>query len=124
MANSSREGRGRGFTLAEMMIATTTLVLVFGAIIAINLWGLAMTQRSEIWLLASDDSRKSMGLLHEDVRTASTIYVGTGSLAGFTNAGPTNMQAGNAMQLYASTNTNSWVLYYYDSTSNTLYRTN
>ena len=53
-------GRGRGFTLAEVMIATTTLVLVFGAVVAVNLWGLAMTQRSQIWLDASDDARNSM----------------------------------------------------------------
>jgi uncharacterized membrane protein len=124
IANRSRPDRGRGFTLAETMIASTTLVLVFGAIIAINLWGLAMTERSQIWLLSSDDARKTMSLLHEDVRTAYTIYVGTGSLAGFTNAGATNIQAGNAMLLYASTNTNSWSLYYYDTTSGTLYRTN
>jgi Tfp pilus assembly protein PilW len=115
---------GRGFTLAELMFATTILVLIFAAIVLVNLWGLAMNQRSEIWLLTSDDSRKSMGLLHEDVRTANSIYVGSGSLAGFTNAGPTNIQAGNAMKIYASTNTNSWVLYYYDTTSNMLCRTN
>src|ERR1035438_1620555 len=115
MAKSNRMAQGRGFTLAEIMLASTTLVLVFGAIIAINIWGLAMTYRSAIWLDSSDDARKTMGMLHEDVRTASTIYVGTGSLAGFTNAGATNVQAGNAMMLYASTNTNSWVLYYFDS---------
>ena len=124
IAQSSRRGRGRGFTLAELMIASATLVMVFGAVIAINLWGLAMTQRSEIWLLTSDDSRRSMGMLHEDVRTASTIYVGTGSLAGFTNVGASNLQAGNAMKLYASTNTNSWILYYFDAPSSTLFRTN
>jgi type II secretory pathway component PulJ len=124
IANRSRTGRGRGFTLAEVMVASTTLVVVLGAVIAVNLWGLAMTQRSEVWLVSSDDSRKTMGMLHEDVRTASTIYVGTGGLAGFTNAGVTNMQAGNAMMLYGSTNTNSWVLYYYDAASNMLCRTN
>jgi hypothetical protein len=124
IAKSSRRGRGRGFTLAELMIASATLVMVFGAVIAINLWGLAMTQRSEIWLLTSDDSRRSMGMLHEDVRTASTIYVGTGNLGGFTNAGASNLQAGNAMKIYASTNTNKWTLYYYDAPSSTLYRTN
>jgi len=124
IAQSSRRGRGRGFTLAELMIASATLVMVFGAVIAINLWGLAMTQRSEIWLLTSDDSRRSMGMLHEDVRTASTIYVGTGSAAGFTNVGASNLQAGNAMKLYASTNTNKWTLYYYDAPSSSLYRTN
>ena len=70
---------GRGFTLAELMMASTTMVLVLGAIIALNLWGLAMTQRSQIWLLANDDARKGMGMLHKDIRTASTIYVGTGA---------------------------------------------
>ena len=115
---------GRGFTLAEVMLSTTLLVLVFAAIVSVNLWGLSMNIRSEIWLDTSDDSRHSMWMLHEDVRTAETIYVGTGSLAGFTNAGATNVQAGNALLIYASTNTNSWVLYYYDPTTNTLFRTN
>jgi hypothetical protein len=123
MANPSRERR-RGFTVVELMIASATLILVFGAMIAVNLWGLAMTQRSEIWLLTGDDARKTMGMLHEDVRTAYHIYVGSGSLAGFTNAGSSNLQAGNALLVYASTNTNSWTLYYFDSPSSTLYRTN
>jgi len=69
LLNTSR-ARRRGFTVAELMIASATLVLVFGAMIAVNLWGLSMTQRSEIWLLTGDDARKTMGMLHEDVRTA------------------------------------------------------
>jgi hypothetical protein len=124
IAKSSRMGRGRGFTMAELMIASATLVMVIGAVIAINLWGLAMTQRSEIWLLTSDDARRSMGMLHEDVRTANSLFVGTGSPAGFTNVGASNLQAGNALKLYASTNTNKWTLYYFDAPSSTLYRTN
>jgi type II secretory pathway component PulJ len=124
IAQSRRKGRSLGFTLAEALVASTTLVMVIGGVIAANLWGMAMLQRSQIWLSTGDDARETMGLLHQDVRTASTIYVGTGSLAGFTAAGATNVQAGNAMLIYASTNTNSWVLYYYDTTSNTLYRTN
>ena len=100
------------------------MVLVLGAVIALNLWGLAMTKRSQIWLLANDDARKGMGMLHMDVRAASTVYVGSGDLNGFTNAGATNIQAGNALKVYASTNTNSWTLYFYNSASNTLYRTN
>jgi len=119
-------GRAHGcaFTLPELMIAITTLVMVLMAVISVNLWGLAMTQRSAIWLLSSDDARHTMGMLHEDVRTASTIYVGSGNLTGFTNAGVSNLQAGNAMKLYASTNTNKWILYYFDTVSSTLYRTN
>lgn len=121
---ASRSRMGRGFTMAELMMATASMILVLGAIIALNLWGLAMTQRSQIWLLANDDARKGLGKLHTDLRTANTIYVGSGDLNGFTNAVATNIQAGNAMKVYASTNTNSWSLYYYSSASNTLYRTN
>ncbi len=124
MPNPGRRRRPGGFTVVELMVASATLVLVFGAVIAINLWGLAMTQRSSIWNVTSDDARKSMAMLHQDVRTAYAIYVGTGSLAGFTNAGSTNLQAGNAMKLFASTNTNNWTLYYYDPVASTLYRTN
>jgi len=124
IANRSRLGRGRGFTLAELMMASATMVLVLGAVIALNLWGLAMTQRSQIWLLANDDARKGMSFLHMDIRAASTVYVGSGDLNGFTNARATNIQAGNALKVYASTNTNSWTLYYYSAASNTLYRTN
>jgi len=124
MPSPGRRPRPGGFTLAELMVASATLVLVFGAVIAINLWGLAMTQRSSIWNVTGDDARKSMAMLHQDIRTAYAIYVGTGSMAGFTNAGSTNIQAGNALKLFASTNTNNWTLYYYDPAASTLYRTN
>jgi uncharacterized membrane protein len=122
--NASRSRMGRGFTLAELMMASTTMVLVLGAIVALNLWGLAMTRRSQIWLMANDDARKGMGMLHLDVRAAGAVYVGSGDLNGFTNAGASNIQAGDALKVYASTNTNSWSLYYYNTASNTLYRTN
>ncbi|MGA2556223.1 MAG: hypothetical protein ABSG04_08110, partial [Verrucomicrobiota bacterium] len=124
MPYPGRRRRPSGFTVAELMVASATLIMVFGAVIAINLWGLAMTQRSSIWNVTGDDARKSMAMLHQDVRTAYAIYVGNGSLAGFTNAGSTNIQAGNALKLFASTNTNSWTLYYYDPAVSTLYRTN
>ena len=40
--STGRERLGRGFTVAELMIASSILVLVFGAVVAVNLWGLAM----------------------------------------------------------------------------------
>jgi hypothetical protein len=110
--------------MAEVLIASTTMLLVFGAIITINLWGLAMTQRTQIWLLSSTDARKGMGYIHQDIRSASTIYVGSGDLNGFTNVGATNLQAGNALLIYVGTNTNASTLYFYQPTNNTLYRTN
>jgi hypothetical protein len=83
-----------------------------------------MTQRSQIWLLASSDARKGMGFFNQDIRSASTICVGSGDLNGFTNAGATNLQAGNALLLYVGTNTNACTLYFYQPTNNTLYRSN
>ena len=82
-----------------------------------------MTQRSEIWLLTGDDTRQSMGLLHRTPHGLQHLRR-HGQPEGFHQCGATNIQAGNAMLIYASTNTNSWTLYYYDSPSSTLYRTN
>ena len=124
LAPNQRTTRGPAFTFVEVMIAATTLVLVLTAMISINLWGLAMTQRSSIWLLSTDDARRAMGMLHEDIRTAGTIYVGSGNLTGFTNANVSNLQAGNALKIIPSTNASAWCIYYYDAASSSLYRTN
>lgn len=115
-------GRGRGFTMIEAVTATTILMLVVGAVVSFNLWGLAMSARSQIWLSAGEDARNSLRMMHGDIRAAVTIQVGSGNSFGFTNVGMTNLQVGNALQIWTNTDPNNWIRYFY--LSNTLYRTN
>jgi type II secretory pathway pseudopilin PulG len=117
-----------GFTLVEATVVMGTLVILIGSIIMCNLFGLSMSLRQQIWLSASDDSARALGTLMTDIRTGASNYVGNGDLNGFTNIAANTAQAGNALKIYVG-NTNGganipWILYYYDTISNNLIRTN
>jgi type II secretory pathway pseudopilin PulG len=121
-----------GFTLAESLVAMATMVLVIGGMVAANMFGLAMAVRQQIWLSASDDGARALGKLMTDIRSGASNYVGSytsNGLAGWTMCPvTTNQQQGNALLCYqgnTSGGTNAaWVIYYYDSVSNILWRTN
>jgi hypothetical protein len=117
-----------GFTLAESLVVMATLVILIGSVVMCNLFGLSMFDRQQIWLSASDDAGKALGRLESDIRAGASNYVGNGSLTGFTNATANSNQIGNALKIWVGTTNGGtnipWILYYYDSTSNMLMRTN
>jgi type II secretory pathway pseudopilin PulG len=114
----------RGFTLLEALVVSGTLVFIIGSVIMCNLFGLAMSDRQEIWIGASEDAANVIGLVMSDVRSANSLQVGTYAGSTFTQTGSTNTQSGSALLVYPTTNSYPWVLYYYDATSNNLVRTN
>jgi len=114
----------RAFTLVETMVVCATLVILIGSVIAANLFGLSMAMRQQIWLGASGDTAKSIGMLMEDIRSANTLEVGSYTNNTFTVVSSTNQQSGNAIQIWSTTNTAPWTIYYYDTVSNHLVRTN
>jgi len=114
----------RAFTLVEVMVASTILVVVVGGVIMCNLFGLAMAARQQIWLDASSDSAQAVGTLMTDIRSANTLFVGSYVSNTFTVAANGVQQSGNAIMIYPTTNTSSWFLYYYDPVLNNLDRTN
>jgi type II secretory pathway pseudopilin PulG len=121
-------GQRSGFTLMEMTVVMGTMVILVGSIIMCNLYGLSMSVRQQIWLSASDDAGHALGTLMSDIRTGASNYVGNGNLGGFTNCATNAPQVGNALKIYVG-NTNGgtnipWILYYYDTVSNNLIRTN
>jgi type II secretory pathway pseudopilin PulG len=128
LSHTMATGRRSGFTLVEILIVMTTLVVLCGSVIMCNLYGLSMAQRQQIWLSASDDAGQALGKLMSDIRSGASNYVGNGNLGGFTNAATNVWQQGNALKIYlANTNgvTNgACVMYYYDPASSNLYRTN
>lgn len=121
---NGRMGAQRAFTLAEAMVASGILVLLVGSVILCNLWGLSMSVREQIWLGSSDDAGQALGLMFRDIRSSSSNCVGGMASGAFVPAGSNTNQVGNALMIYPSTNTSSWVLYYYNATSNLLVRTN
>jgi type II secretory pathway pseudopilin PulG len=121
-------GRRSGFTLIEATMVMGILVLLVGSIIMCNLYGLSMSVRQQIWLSASDDAGHAMGTLMSDIRTGASNYVGNGDLNGFTNVVANVPEVGNALKIYVGTTNGGtnipWILYYYNTASNMLVRTN
>jgi hypothetical protein len=131
---NTRMSRGwRAFTLAETMIASATLVIVMGSVIACNLFGLSMAARQQIWLDASDDAAQAVGTMMQDIRSATILAVGTYSNNVFNQTPGNVQQSGNALMICTNSPTPgnappwapySYILYYYDSVSNNLVRVN
>ena len=114
--------RRQAFTLVEMMVASSLFSLVILGILACHLAGLRFQQLIQPKLLNAQYERQTLGRLIEEVRCANSLQVGTGSLSAFTAAGPTNVQAGNALRIYTSTNTSQYIYYFHDLATATVQR--
>jgi len=105
------------------MVTMAIFLLVLSGIMSSYMYGLRMFEITKPKLNASDDARATISQLMTDVRAASLIRIGSGDLTTFTEAGVNTNQAGSAIQLYPSTDTNTFTRYYLDSAVNQLKRT-
>jgi hypothetical protein len=77
-------GRRAGFTIVEMLIAMTAFIFLIAAVVSIQLFAVRIFQLAATKLTATEDGRKTVNFIREQVREAKLIYVGTYSS---TNAG-------------------------------------
>jgi hypothetical protein len=111
------------FTLVEVLITIVTAVFIMGGAMAAYLYGLKMLQFVEPKLTASDDARRAVSLLTEDIRTAYDVKIGNRTGNAFSQIAPFTLQKGNAIRISPSRNTNQFVIYFWDSNDNKLKRT-
>lgn len=114
--------RSLAYTLTEIMVTMAIIVMVLGAVISCHLMGLRLFELTKAKLGASDDARRAIGLMVSEIRSAKFVRVGSGDLADFKEVGVNTPHVGNAMQVYATTNTNFWVRYFLDSSDQKLKR--
>ncbi len=107
--------RLRGFTLTEVMVASAIFSIVIMGTVSANIFGLRMYQITKAKLGASDEARRAVSRLVNEVRSAKIVRVGNGSFGSFTNVALGSPQEGNALQIYPTTNTSSFIRYYWDS---------
>jgi hypothetical protein len=100
-----------GFTLAEVVIASGLSVLLGSAIICTHILGLRIVQAADAKLGSNDDARKAVLTITDEIRSATRIAVGQGGLTNFTEI-VTNTETGPAIQIYPSSDTNTWIRYY------------
>jgi hypothetical protein len=118
-----RPRRQAGWTLVETTITASLLVLIMAGMLGVHIGGLRMYEITRAKLGASDDARRALNLLITEVKEAKIVRIGSGGLGSFTEVSSDAPQLGSAIQIYATTNTNTFVRYFWNSTSRQLERT-
>lgn len=113
----------RAFTLVEVLITMVTVTIILGAAMAAYMYGLKMVQFVQPKLTASDDARKAVSMLTEEIRSAFDVKVGNRSGTAFAPVAPFTLQQGNAIRIYPTPSTNQYVFYFWDVNDKTLKRT-
>jgi len=116
--------RREGFTIVEMLIALTVFTLIIGAIVALQLFAVRIFQLAATKLTATEDGRKTVNFIREQVREAKLIYIGTytGTNTGtgtFLVANNTN-QIGSALFVSPTNTAGFGTIFYQDPTVSNL----
>lgn len=122
IAGRNKQGAG-AFTVPEYMITVACVVVVVGAVLSAYIYGLKMVQFTRPKLEANDEARKTLSVLTDDIRSAHKIRLGTRSAGGFKELPAFSLQKASGIRVHPTTNTNSFVIYYWDQTSQALMRT-
>jgi Tfp pilus assembly protein PilW len=121
--HSLHSRRARAFTLIEMLITMVTVVVASGAALGAYLYAIRMTQFVNPKLGSSDEARRAVSLLTDEIRAARNVKIGSGSLSSFAEVAAFSPQEGSALQLYPTVDTNYFVRYFWDSADKKLKRT-
>lgn len=118
-----RPGAEAGFTLPELMVALTVFLLVVGAVISANVFGLKFFQIAQNKLTATEAARKTVGRLADEVRNCANVYVGNISNSVFVAVPNGQPQRGQGLLIYPTTNTANFILYFLNPPDQSFRRT-
>jgi hypothetical protein len=110
------------FTLTDLMTAMLLFSLVVLGVVYTHLFSLRMFRITVTKLSASAGARRSLNLVRDEIRSGKMLYVGHGDNLGFTRIADNSPQDGNALQIYPTASTNTYVRYYLDSANQELKR--
>jgi Tfp pilus assembly protein PilW len=110
-----RSSRAAAFTITELMVSMSILMLVLAAVLSGHLFGMRLFQLTKAKLGANQDSRKALARLTDEIRSAKWIRVGQGGASSFTETEEGYPQQGNSIQIYSTAQTQPWTRYFMDS---------
>ena len=111
------------FTLGELMTAMGLFSLVVIGMVYSQIFTMKMFNITSTRLSASDNARKVLNQVRDEVRSGKLLYVGNCSGTNFTHIALDSPHRGNALQIHPTTDTNVFVRYHLDTTTQTLKRT-
>lgn len=119
---ATRRSRG-GFTLPELLVAITVFVLLVGGIVFAHLYGLSMFRLTETKLNATEDARRTIGKLADEIRTCKSTWVGNVKNGTFVALLDGEKQQGTGLLIYPTTNTATFIIYFVNPSDKTFRRT-
>ncbi|HEY1716927.1 MAG TPA: hypothetical protein VGH42_01380 [Verrucomicrobiae bacterium] len=118
-----RAGRS-AFTLPEILIASTIFVtFILLGMVSLQLFGIRAYQLSATKLTATGDSLRTLSQVRDQIRGAAEVQVGNFSSSSptFTTNANGTAQVGDALEVWSTTNTASYTIFYRDSVNTNLY---
>jgi len=114
--------RTSAFTLTEILIATALFSLVTVGVVYTHVFGLKMATLTNSKLVATENARRALNRVRDEIRSGKILYVGNGDDATFTPVAAGSPQVGNALQIHQTADTNVFVRYYLDTAEQSLMR--
>jgi prepilin-type N-terminal cleavage/methylation domain-containing protein len=123
--NLSREALARtmntrAFTLTELMITMAIFAMVVLAMVSLQIFGFKTNALTTSKLQSTRYGLKALDQIQTQVRGANSVLVGNVNGSSFASTGT----SGNALQVYPTTNTSSYVRFYLVTNTGTLYELN
>ena len=128
LRNTSRSNRRPGLdprgglTLPEMLTTVAVFSLLIIGMVYTTLFCLRLDELANSKAGASDSARRGFDKLTSDIRGSKLWFIGNGNQTGFTPCGNLTNQLGNALKVNYTTDTNSYVIYYFDTNAGALFR--
>jgi Tfp pilus assembly protein PilW len=105
----------QGYSLAEIMITSSVFLMLMTAIIYTYIFALNLHETDRIKLSACDGARKALVPLVDQIRSASKVKIGNGNATNFLECASNGTQSGNAIQIFPTNVTTTWMKYYYET---------
>jgi prepilin-type N-terminal cleavage/methylation domain-containing protein len=109
-----------GFTLPELLISIAVFSLLVIGIVFAHLYGLSMFRITETTLNATDDARKTIGKMTDEIRTCEDAWVGNVKNGFFVGRLDGEIQQGTSLLI---SNNASYVMYFVNPSDQTFRRT-
>ena len=118
---SPRRKNISAFTLVEMMMSVWIYLFIFiGVMVAIQIFALRVYTLAATKLSATTGGRETLNQIRDNIREAKTLQVGNCTTAGatsFSAVSATSAAQGNALEIFPTTNSLPYTIFYLDTST-------
>lgn len=115
--------QSHGFTLPELLVSIVLFTFLIGGVVFANLYGLSMFRITETTLNATDDARKAMGRMTDEIRTCTSLWIGNVNNGTNVTLLDGELQQGSSLMICPTTNKANFIIYYVKPSDKTFRRT-